>query len=150
MTQTQRQHGAPLEMFDDDPPVTSIMAGFVIGVTPKTDLTAALRLMNSMNIRQLPVIEAGGRYVGVIEEADLTRCLAQGLGRPYSSWLHVGQLVHRVVPVPSTARRSDVARQMCADQTDVVLVADGNSPRGIVTVSDVLRSLARPDNPDPQ
>ena len=123
------------------------MAAHLIGVTPRTDLTAALRLMTSMRIRHLPVIEAGGRCLGIIEEADLARCLGEGLGLPGSGWLRVGQLVHRVVPIPATARRSDAARQMCTDGSDVVLVADGNRLFGIVTATDILRSLARPDNP---
>ena len=100
-----------------------------------------------MGIRHLPVIEAGGRCLGVVAEAELVRCLAQGLGLPYSGWLRVGQLVRRVEPIPPTARRSDAARQMCADGSDIVLVMDGNGLRGIVTVTDVLRSLAGPDDP---
>ena len=39
------------------------------------------------------------------------------------------------------------ARQMCADGSDIVLVMHGNGLRGIVTVTDVLRSLAGPDDP---
>jgi CBS domain-containing protein len=35
---------------------------------------------------------------------------------------------------------------MCADGSDIVLVMDGNGLRGIVTVTDVLRSLAGPDD----
>jgi CBS-domain-containing membrane protein len=152
VTTPQRRLAAPPETIVDDPPVTSIMAAHLIGIPPDTDLTAALRLMASMGVRHLPVIEAGGRCLGVIVEADLVRSLAQGLGLPYSGWLNVGALVRRLEPIPPTARRSDAARQMCADGSDVVLVADGDGVHGIfhgiVTATDVVRSLARPDDPE--
>jgi CBS-domain-containing membrane protein len=152
VTTPQRRLAAPPETIVDDPPVTSIMAAHLIGIPPDTDLTAALRLMASMGVRHLPVIEAGGRCLGVIVEADLVRSLAQGLGLPYSGWLNVGALARRLEPIPPTARRSDAARQMCADGSDVVLVADGNGVHGIfhgiVTATDVVRSLARPDDPE--
>jgi CBS domain-containing protein len=145
MTTPQRRLAAAPETIDD-PAVASIMA-HPVSIPPDTDLTAALRRMTSMGIRHLPVIEAGGRCLGVVAEAELVHCLAQGLGLPYSGWLRVGQLVRRVEPILPTARRSDAARQMCADGSDIVLVMDGNGLRGIVTVTDVLRSLAGPDDP---
>jgi CBS domain-containing protein len=126
----------------DDPTVTSMMTGRLTAVTPDTDLTDALRLMTSLRLHHLPVIEAGGRYLGVVEDADLTRRLAEGLGLPYSGWLRVGALVRRTLPVPRTARRSDAVRQMLADDSDVVLVADGDRPCGLLTATDVLRSLS--------
>ena len=98
MTTPQRRLAAAPETIDD-PAVASIMA-HPVGIPPDTDLTAALRRMTSMGIRHLPVIEAGGRCLGVVAEAELVRCLAQGLGLPYSGWLRVGQLVRRVEPIP--------------------------------------------------
>lgn len=147
MTTPQRRPASAPETIDD-PAVASIMV-HPIGIPPDTDLTAALRLMMSLGLRHLPVIEAGGRCLGVVAESELVRCLAQGLGLPYSGWLRVGRLVRRVEPIPSTARRSDAARQMCADGSDVVLVMDGNGLRGIVTATDVLRSLGRPEEDPP-
>ena len=126
----------------DDPPVTSMMTGHLTGITSDTELTDALRLMTSLGIHHLPVIEAGGRYLGVVEDADLARHLAEGLGLPYSGWLRVGALVRQALSVPRTARRSDAVRQMLADESDVVLVADGDRPCGNLTATDVLRSLS--------
>lgn len=147
MTTQQRRLTEPPETIDD-PTVASIMAAHPIGIPPNTDLTTALRLMTSLGIHHLPVIEADGSCLGLVAEAELVRCLAQGLGLPGSGWLRVGQLVRRVEPIPPTARRSDAARQMCADGSDVVPVADGNGFRGIVTATDVLRSLFRHDEPE--
>jgi hypothetical protein len=63
-------------------------------------MTTPQRRLASMGIRHLPVIEAGGRCLGVVAEAELVHCLAQGLGLPYSGWLRVGHLVRRVEPIP--------------------------------------------------
>jgi CBS-domain-containing membrane protein len=145
MTTPQPRLGAPPETIDD-PAVASIMAAHPISVRPDTDLKAALRLMTSVGIHHLPVIEPDGRCLGVVAEAELVRCLTHGVGLPGSGWLRVRQLVRHVEPIPLTARRSDAARKMYADGSDVVLVADGKGFRGIVTATDVLRSLIRPDD----
>jgi CBS domain-containing protein len=150
MSTPQRRLAAPPDTIDDDPAVSSIMAPHTVVITPDAELGAALRLMASMGIRHLPVVEPGGRCRGVVVEADLVHSLAQGLGLAGSGWLRVGELVRPVEPVPPTARRSDAARRMCADGGDVVLVADGNGLRGIVTATDVLRSLVRPEAPPPR
>jgi hypothetical protein len=101
MTTPRRRLAASLET-PDDPPVTSIMATRVSVVPPDTDLTVALRLMTSLHVHHLPVIEVDGRYLGVIEDSELAHHLARGLGLPYSGWLRVGALVRRAVPVPPT------------------------------------------------
>jgi CBS domain-containing protein len=139
---TTPERAVPPETVDDDPPVTTIMAAHLIAITPDTELTAALPLMASMDIRHLPVIEAG-RCLGVVLEADLVRCLAQGPGLGGAAWLRVGEIARPVEPLPPTARRSDAAARMWASGSDVVLVADTDGLRGIVTATDILRSLAR-------
>ena len=73
----------------------------------------------------------------------MVRHLAAGPGFPVDrTATPVGLLTRPVASLPVSARRSDAARCMDADGIDVVLVTDGQGLVGIVTATDLVRSLA--------
>ena len=83
----------------------------------------------------------GQKCLGLLAEADLIRCMAQG-GALTPAWSYaVGEIAQPVEALPVTARRSDAARRM-ANGADAVLVTRGDRLLGIVTASDLVRSLA--------
>jgi CBS domain-containing protein len=126
----------------DDPAVTAVMSEHVVAITPGSSVATALRLMAAGGVRHLPVVE-GRRCEGVVVEGDLVRWLASGPGPfPAAAAVPVGELCRTTEPVSVRARRSEVASRMRAEGTDVVLVADGGRLRGIVTATDLVRSLA--------
>ena len=45
----------------------------LVTVDPQQDLDEALRLMAQHKVRRLPVVEEGGRLVGVLAQADIAR-----------------------------------------------------------------------------
>jgi len=45
----------------------------LVTVDPRQDLDEALKLMAKHQVRRLPVIEEGGRLVGVVAQADVAR-----------------------------------------------------------------------------
>jgi CBS domain-containing protein len=45
----------------------------LVTVDPQQDLDDALRLMASHQVRRLPVVEEGGRLVGIVAQADVAR-----------------------------------------------------------------------------
>ena len=53
--------------------VREIASTDVVTVDPQQDLDEALRLMASHQVRRLPVVEAGGRLVGIVAQADVAR-----------------------------------------------------------------------------
>ena len=53
--------------------VTEIASTVLVTVEPKQDLDEALRLMAKHQVRRLPVVEEGGRLVGVVAQADVAR-----------------------------------------------------------------------------
>lgn len=128
---------------DDDPLVTHLMTHRVVGIVPEAEPMIALRLMATTGLRHLPVLD-GGRCMGIVMEVDVLRSLAQhpasaldGPPRP------IGELC-RTVPTLNTAdRRSAAARCMHADGIDAALVTDGDRLLGIVTATDLIRSLAQ-------
>jgi CBS domain-containing protein len=53
--------------------VGEIASKELVTVDPQQDLDEALRLMAQHKVRRLPVVEEGGRLVGVLAQADIAR-----------------------------------------------------------------------------
>jgi CBS domain-containing protein len=53
--------------------VAEIASNEIVAVDPGRDLDEALRLMARHQVRRLPVVEASGRLVGVLAQADVAR-----------------------------------------------------------------------------
>jgi len=135
MQAEQNRLAAPPDAIDDDPLVGTVMSPRIVAITPDAPLGTALRLMASGQVRHLPVLD-GPRCTGIVLETDLVRAVA--VGGPAA----VGALVRRVPTVPVGARRSRVARALLDGDVDAVLVVDGEQLVGIVTATDLVRSLA--------
>ena len=135
----------------DDPPITDVMTTRLVGITPDAAVSTALRLMARTGLRHLLVMH-GQKCLGMLLEVDLVRCMAQGgaLAALTSGWSYVvGEITRPVEAIPVTARRSDAARRM-ANGAEAVLVTRGDCVLGIVTTSDLIRSLAAiPESPTP-
>lgn len=132
---------APTEALDDDPPLTEMMTTYLVGVTSTAPVSTALRLMAANGVRHLPVIR-GRDCCGIVLEADLARFVAGGPGSPAHRAVRlVEELTRPTRPLPLTARRSDAARRMHAESSDAVLVINEDRLVGIVTATDVVRSL---------
>jgi len=57
--------------------VGQIMTAHPLTVTPDTAIAVAARLMLERKIRSLPVVDRGGRLIGIITESDLLRLLSR-------------------------------------------------------------------------
>jgi CBS domain-containing protein len=133
---------APPETLDDDPQITQLMTIRIIAITPDSPVSTALRLMAHANVRHLPVL-AEGRCLGVLTEADLARFVPRVPGSFAAlTAVKVEELTRPTEPLPPTARRSDVARRMLTEGSDAVLVTDRGRLVGLVTATDLIRSLA--------
>ena len=136
MTSPRHPLAAPPETLDDDPLISSVMTPHVVAITPDAPLRTGLSLMASHNLRHLPIID-GSRLLGVVLETDIVRAVAIG-GPPL-----LGPLVRALPMVSIDERRSVAARTLLAGDVDAVLVTDGDRLVGIVTTTDLVRSLAR-------
>ncbi len=124
-----------------DRTAAEIMTSHLVGITPDAPLSEALSLMAGTGVRHLPVMD-GARCAGLVVEVDVVRCVAQG-GPLATAWsVQAGEIARPVERLPSTATRSDVARTMQAAGSDAVLIVDDGQVRGIVTATDLVRSLA--------
>ncbi|HEY4419880.1 MAG TPA: CBS domain-containing protein [Pseudonocardia sp.] len=142
MTTGPRHLAAPPETIDEDPPITQLMTTRLVGITPDAPLSTALRVMATTGVRHLPVLD-GDRCRGIVHEVDIARFLSGGFESPASRVaLHVEDLARPTEPLPTTARRCDAALRMQTEHVDAVLVTDRDRLIGIVTATDLIRSLA--------
>ena len=132
---------APPETLDDDPRLSTLMSSRLVGITPDAAAQVALNLMASTGVRHLPVLD-GGTCVGIVLEPDLVLAAAEGeLHRPGAP-LTVAALCRRAPMMRAHDRRGLAAEAMCESGIDVVLVVDGGALIGLVTATDLVRSLA--------
>lgn len=141
MTARQHRLAAPPETLDDDPAVGEFMTRRIVAIVPEAELSVALQLMVAREVRHLPVFE-GERCVGLVLDTDVTRLLAIEHRAPGMPPQRVRDVCRQVPAVEPGARRSTVARSMRAGGIDAVLVTDGERLLGIVTATDLIRSLA--------
>ncbi|SHK74800.1 CBS domain-containing protein [Pseudonocardia thermophila] len=127
---------APPEAVDDDPPVSTFMTRDVVTVDADAGPGTALREMARHGVRHL-VLRVGDREEGAVTEASVLRAVADD--RPDAPL----RQFRVVLPgIPADTRRTAVARRMVEHRVDAALVVDGDRVVGIVTATDLVRSLA--------
>jgi CBS domain-containing protein len=132
---------APPETIDDDPRLSTLMTRRLVGITPDAAVHVALRLMSTTGVRHLPVLEDGLTCIGVVLEADVVRAAAAGeLQRPGLP-LTVAALCRPAAAVRAYDRRGHAAVRMCETGIDAVLVIEDTHLVGMVTATDLVRSL---------
>jgi CBS domain-containing protein len=140
---TRPEAAAPPETLDDDPPVTGLLSPHLVGITPDSSLSTGLRLTATTGFRHLPVLD-GQRCVGMVTETDLARFVADGAGTGglRAAAVRVADLMRTAPTIPASGRRSHAALSMRTERGDAVLVTDRGRLVGIVTGTDLVRSLA--------
>jgi len=133
---------APPETLDDDPRLSRLMTTHLVGITADASAQVALNLMADAQVRHLPVLDQG-TCVGLVVESDLVLAAAEGqLDRPGAP-LTVAALCRPTAMLRADDRRSLAAAIMCETDIDAVLIVDGETLTGLVTSTDVVRSLAQ-------
>lgn len=121
-----------------------------VTVDPKDTLPTAYQLMKLNGIRRLPVVDSGGRLVGIVTLGDIREAKPKE-GASLSMWdlhilaaeMEVGgfMTVHPFTVSPDTSVREAVAI-MLEHKIGGLPVVDGGRLVGIITESDVFRLLA--------
>ncbi|MEW1780488.1 CBS domain-containing protein [Streptomyces sp. NPDC086777] len=124
-------------MHDSPHTVGDVMTRDPVAVGRDTPFKDVVTLMDRWKVSTLPVLEGGGRVVGVVSEADLTRARAVTAGELMNA---PAVTVHADAPVAEAARvmaRRGVKRLPVVDGTGVL--------RGIVSRADLLKVFLRAD-----
>jgi IMP dehydrogenase len=112
-----------------------------ITVAPNMKVRDVLALTNQHKISGLPVVDAGGRVVGIVTNRDLR--FETNLGQPVKNIMTPRS---RLVTVREGATREDAMTLMHKHRLERVLVVNKNFElRGLITVKDIQKSTEHPN-----
>ena len=127
--------------------ICDVMSSPVVSVPPDALLKDVASLLVERRINAVPVVDAGGRLVGIVSEADLLP-LETGPG-PVPSGVapHLAREVMRqsVYTLAEDTDATAAARMMLRHRLKSVPVVAGDRVVGMVTRRDLLRLIARSD-----
>jgi CBS domain-containing protein len=126
--------------------VQDVMTIEVVVAQPTTPVTQVARLLADHRLSALPVVDGGGRVLGVVSQADLLvdgRPLADG--QPAATAGAV--MTSPAVTVDPQATVTEAARRMqaAAGMKRLPVVTGSGRLVGIVSRADLLRPLTHPD-----
>ena len=141
--------------------VIDVMTTDVITVTPEAPLKEAARQMIDAGISGLPVVDAGGRVVGIITEADFVEAEADrswgrerrrlldavfGEKRAREAQTVEDAMSRNLVVVDHDSSITEAARKMTDhDVKRLPVVSPDGTLEGIISRADILMAFARPD-----
>jgi CBS domain-containing protein len=124
--------------------VGELMTGDPIVANVDTPLADAAAIMDRHRISGLPVVDSAGSLVGVISQTDLLH--ARTTESLWSAW--PGLAVRHLMTSPAVTVTPDVSIEDAARIMDerrihrlVVTGADGKTPIGVLSVSDLIRAM---------
>lgn len=129
--------------------VREVMTTRPVTVSPEDSLQHALDLLDKYQVHELPVVERGGRLIGIVTDGDLKLLTpayplfpAQEEIRQTLRDLKVAtaMTVEPVVISPD-ATLLDATKLLLEYSIGALLVAEGEHLRGILSVSDILRLI---------
>ena len=125
-----------------------IMSTPAVSVTPRTSVRRAANILSEHGFSALPVVDLGGTLIGVVSEADLIKDRFSG-DADVARELHA-ETVGEVMTSPpafvdQTASMETIADTMTSGHRRSIPVVDGTRLVGVISRSDILRSLARGD-----
>jgi CBS domain-containing protein len=151
-------------------PVTAIMVKTVVCVDPGMDVADLMRLLVDRGISGAPVVDSGGRPIGVVSKTDIVRELCEnpdaartfiGVAEEgeldaaadleFPMELYAGRCVRHIMTplailVGETSSVACAAAVMAYEHVHRVIVVDGAGlVVGVLSSIDVLRWLARQD-----
>jgi CBS domain-containing protein len=141
-----------------------LMSAPVMTIPQETTLREAARLLSRSSVSGAPVVDGEGRCVGVLSSTDFVTWVERGgepgehkeattFIAPWGEWINIedsadNEIRHymtvRPVSVATATPIGELAQMMVdAHIHRVLVVTDGDKPRGIVTSTDILAAVAR-------
>ena len=118
------------------PTVADVMTTTVVSATPSLSILDASRMMDSKQIKRLPVLQ-DGRVLGIVTLTDLTQALAS-----YGMWRSVGEImICDVACIARGTRVADAAKIMAERNISCILVMEGSDAAGIFTERDLFKKI---------
>lgn len=137
----RREPGDPEATLADRTPVQAVMTRTVLAVRADLPLDRARALFLERDVGGAPVVDEGGRPIGVLSKTDLLRA-----GAPYAGLSAADAMSRDVLTVGEATPVSEVAALLASEGVHraPVLGREGRVV-GMVTALDLLRWLAQQD-----
>jgi len=115
-----------------------------ITLRPESDPLAAQALLKAGKFRHLPVVDADGILIGIVDRADLELFLSKAGSPGISQRQHrIDQVMTReVVAVPPDCPLEEAARLMVEHKIGSLPVVEAGRVVGIITETDIFRQFA--------
>jgi CBS domain-containing protein len=136
--------------------VREIMTSPAYSVDEGASVESALQMMAAAKVTSLPVVDRGGHVVGILSESDLLQERLEPDPRAHMRLVPspsgaLSTTVSDVMTVrPHTVREdsdvAELARTLARTGWKSAPVVRGDVLLGVVSRSDVIRAMARPDN----
>jgi CBS domain-containing protein len=125
-----------------------VMSSPVVSVAPDTPFKDVASLLVERQINAVPVVDAGGRLVGIVSEADLLSLeTGPGQGPAPARPRTAGEVMRQsVYTLTGDTDATAAARMMLRHRLKSVPVVAGDRVVGMVTRRDLLRLIARSDH----
>jgi CBS domain-containing protein len=118
--------------------VAEIMDPDAVTIGPDADVEAAIRLMSDTDVPGLPVINDGGRCIGIVTEADLVLTDEQGdLHLP-----HYVELFGGVIYLEPLRRFEERLRKAFASSVKDLMTEDPDTIESTASVRDAAKLIA--------
>lgn len=110
-----------------------------ITVRPEQPLSEALEMMDAHDISGLPVVDEGGRPVGILTNRDVR--FVSDVSATVSS-----QMTRQLIVAPADASREEAKRLMHENRIEKLIVIDeAGALRGLVTIKDIEKHKTYPN-----
>jgi acetoin utilization protein AcuB len=111
-------------------------------VSPRATVETAIRLLEALEIRHLPVVNEAGELVGMLSDRDLRGNLGEDGGGPPGSARIVDIMNGDVIQANADDDLLEIAELMVDNKIGAVPIVDERGVLvGIVSYVDILRSL---------
>jgi CBS domain-containing protein len=122
--------------------VQDIMNKDVSFCSPGTNAAAAAEMMWRRNCGILPIVEEGGRVVGIVTDRDL--CIALGTSNRRAAELPLGEIMHKDLALCNPANDIRVALKTMAQRQlrRLPVVDEAGALKGVLSLSDIALRTA--------
>lgn len=123
-----------------------LMTREVVALSAGASMHAAARILAQAGVHGAPVIDAGGRCVGVLSASDFFRgAVQENLEIDPTDMVGEHMTADPVTVTPSTSIRELARMMLDASIHRVIVVDEQKRPIGVVSSTDVLAAMAYAD-----
>jgi CBS domain-containing protein len=127
--------------------VSELMQTELAAITADSSLGEAITMLVDAHVLGLPVLDAYGKFIGVLSTSDLLEALAErGRGGNGEAWLDTTLVKDLMTPRPQFVAPGDEVRKAAQEMLYLgihrVFVVDDDALVGVLSQSDVVQAFA--------